>query len=146
MTKRRRLIEFFEEYEANINSAILCDQPGASAAAGAFARCFVGSDAGGVTCGSNDEAFVRTIVETCRFYRSIGTRFLRLEGIDSTPIDEHHIMARVHWVGEYERPEGTKRVPFDAVYFVRLGDPAFQIFGYVTGNERAALREHGIIP
>ncbi len=146
MSKRRRLIEFFEEYEANINSAILCDQPGASAAAAAFAECFVGSDPAGVTCGRNGDAFVQSIIETCEFYRSIGTRSLRLEGIDSTPIDANHIMARVHWVGEYEGLEGMKIVPFDAVYFVRMVDPAFTIFGYVTGNERAALREQGIIP
>lgn len=146
MSKRRHLIEFFEQYEANINSAILCDQPGASDAARAFAECFVGSGPEGVDCGHNDDTFVRSIIGTCEFYRSIGTRFLRLEGIDSTPIDDHHIMARVHWVGEYERPEGTKIVPFDAVYFVRMIGPAFTIFGYVTGNERAALRAHGIIP
>ena len=146
MSKRSRLIAFFEEYEANVNSAILCDQPGASAAAGAFAEHFIGSDATRLTCRRNDSTFVDAIVENCNFYREIGTRSLRLEGIDSVPIDEHHVMARVHWVGEYDRPGGIQTVAYDAVYFVRMAGEEFKIFGYVAGDERKSLREHGIIP
>ena len=146
VTKRRRLIEFFEEYEANFNSAILCDGPGAEASAAAFAKCFVGATPSGLVCRTNDDEFVRAIEQSCEQYRKLGTRAMRLEGIDTTPIDQNHVMARVHWKGEYRRPDSSQvEIAFDVVYFVRMVDDETAIFGYVTGDEQRALREHGLV-
>ncbi|MBA2291292.1 MAG: hypothetical protein H0W15_02425 [Gemmatimonadales bacterium] len=144
MTRRRELITFFEDYEASLNAAILCDEPGAAAAASAFGETFVDGKQAGVECRRNDDTFVKAIIATCETYRHNGIRALRLEGIDSTPIDQDHVMTRVHWLAEYRDADGTDiPVPFDSVYFVRITGP-MKIFGCITGDEQRALRLHGM--
>lgn len=144
MTKRQQLIAFFEDYEANLNSAILCDHPGTAAAAAAFGKTFVDGDEEGVGCRRNDDEFVQAIIDTCDGYRQNGIRAIRLEGIDSTPIDQNHVMARVHWLGEYRGADGAHiPVPFDSVYFVRITGP-MTIFGRITGDEQRALQKRGL--
>ncbi len=144
MTKRKQLITFFEDYEASLNSAILCDHPGAAAATAAFGETFVAGDESGVVCRRNDDQFVQAIIATCEAYRRMGIRALRLEGIDSTPIDQDHVMARVHWLAEYRRGDDTDiRIPFDTVYFVRITGP-MKIFGRIAGDEQRALQRHGL--
>jgi len=146
MTKRRRLIEFFEGYEANFNAAILCVADGVTQCADAFAEVFVAAEPARLACSRNDDSFRQSIEESCLFYRTVGTRAVRLDGIDSTPIDGDHVMARVHWRGEFRRADGSDvEVPFDIVYFVRMNDDVMKIFGYVTGDQQAALRQHGVL-
>ncbi|MEO5824411.1 MAG: hypothetical protein ABIR59_00815 [Gemmatimonadales bacterium] len=143
MTKRQQLITFFEDYEASLNSAILGDAPGATDTAAAFSETFVDGNEAGVACRRNDDRFVEAIVASSETYRRNGIRALRLEGIDSTPIDQDHVMARVHWLGEYRDARGDVRIPFDTVFFVRITGP-MKIFGRVTGDEQRALRQHGL--
>ena len=146
MSKRSRLIEFFEEFETSFNAAMVCDEDGVTAFAEAFADSFIAADPSGVRCGHNDDAFRQRLKDECRFYRQIGTRATRLEGIDTTPIDRHHVMARVHWLGEYRREDGTDiNLRFDVVYFVRMVGDVVRIFGYVTGDAVRALRENGLL-
>ncbi len=144
MTRRQQLITFFEDFEASLNAAILCDAPGATNAATAFDETFVDGNEAGVECRRNDDRFVEAIIASCETYRRNGIRALRLEGIDSTPIDQDHVMARVHWLAEYRDADGTDvRIPFDTVYFVRITGP-MKIFGRITGDEQRALRQHGL--
>lgn len=146
MTKRKQLISFFEEYEANLNSAILGDAPGAAHAALAFGETFVDANEAGVECRRNDDSFVATIIASCDAYRRNGIRALRLEGIDSTPIDQDYVMARVHWIGEYRHGGDTDlRVPFDVVYLVHIVGP-MKIYGRMAGDEQRAMRRHGLDP
>ena len=140
------MIAHFEQFEAHLNAAILCDERGAAGAAAAFAPTFVISDEAGVRCGTNDAAFVAEITARCDSYRRVGTRSLRLEGIDSSPLDANHVTARAHWIGEFQRSDGTLlSVPFDTICFVRFDEGALQIIGYLPGTEREALRAHGIV-
>lgn len=146
MSKRSRLIEFFEEYETSFNAAMVCDEGGVIAAAEAFAGSFVAADPSGVRCAHNDDRFRQRLKDECQFYRQVGTRAMRLEGIDTTPIDTQHVMARVHWLGEFRRDDGTDvNIRFDVVYFVRMTGDVLRIFGYVTGDAVRALRENGLL-
>ncbi len=145
MSKRSRLIEFFEEYETNFNAAILCEAEGIEATAAAFASSLVAADPSGVWCSRNDDTFRQRLKDDCRFYRQVGTRAMRLEGIDTTPIDPQHVMARVHWLGEYRRDDGTDvDIRFDVVYFVRMLGDVVRIFGSVAGDAKREMRENGL--
>lgn len=145
MSKRRRLIDFLEGFETNLNAAILCDDEGAARAARAFGAAFVESDHEGVRAMQNDDTLVRAIVERCTFHRELGARALRLEGIDSTPVDQDHVMARVHWLGEYRQPDGTDvAVPFENVYLIRTADREMSIVAAVSGDERRQLEARGL--
>lgn len=146
MSKRSRLVEFFENYETSFNAAMACDEDAVTSSAEAFADSFVAADPSGVRCSHNDNSFRQRLKDECRFYRQVGTRAMRLEGIDTTPIDAQHIMARVHWLGEFRRSDLTDiDIRFDVVYFIRMTGNAVQIFGYVTGDAVRALRENGLL-
>ncbi len=145
MTRRRRLITFFEEFETSLNSAIQCDDAGAAAAARAYAPAFITSDREGARCVTNDDGLTRAIVARCESYRKLGARALRLEGIDSTPVDDDHVMARVHWLAEYRRANDTDvAVTFETVYLVRFSDVQIAIIASISGDEQRQLEAHGL--
>ncbi|MOA64116.1 hypothetical protein D3C78_1900710 [compost metagenome] len=56
-------------------------------------------------------------------------------------------MAHVAWTATYARKDQPDvAIDFDVHYFVQTLDrEAPKVFGWVTGDEQALLREHGII-
>lgn len=142
------LKDFFAAYEARTNKA-LQDPPevDAEATADAFAECFVEASPKGVSCGKNDEQFREVIPKGFDFYRSLGTKAMKIVSLETTPLDDLHAVARVHWEAFYERKDGRKeRIGFDVIYLVQqLGDKP-RIFAYVTGDEEQLYREKGLVP
>ncbi len=143
--------EFFAEYEKHTNGAI--HNPGATdpeAIALMYAECFVGASPGHVTCARNDNEFRAALRQGMEFYRSIGTRSMKIKGLDETAIDELHSLATAHWVAEHQLKLGKgtkkKRMDFDVTYLVQMRDGEPRIFAYVSGDEMAAYREAGLIP
>lgn len=137
---------FFREYVAAFNRS-LGETPDYETILAAFAPCFVGAGPTGVVCGHNDDSFLRILEQGYAFYRSIGTRSMTLLRVDPTPIDANHQMARVFYSSEYERPGGDRvTIDFDVTYMLHIENAVPRIFAYVAGDERALLREHGLIP
>jgi len=140
--------DFFAAYAAGFNKA-LADAPeiDVEATAGAFAGCFIAADPNGVACGKNDEQFRTQIPAGFAFYRSIGTKSMRIASLEVTPLDDYHLMAKVHWEAVYLKPDGgEERIDFDNIYFVQTIGEKPRIFGYITGDEQKLLRERGLIP
>lgn len=55
-------------------------------------------------------------------------------------------MAHITWTATYIRKdEPDKTIDFDVHYFVQLLDGVPKVFGWVSGDEQALLRKHGII-
>jgi hypothetical protein len=55
-------------------------------------------------------------------------------------------VAHVAWTATYARkdqPDVT--IDFDVHYFVRTLDGKSKVFGWVSGDEQALLRKHGIV-
>lgn len=144
----QRLREFFAAYEARTNKA-LADPPevDVDATVSAFADCFVEANPKGVQCGQNGDEFREAVGKGFEFYRSLGTKQMKIVSLAVTPLDELHAMAKVHWESFYRRKDGREeRIEFDVIYFVQVIGDAPRIFAYITGDEQKAYEEKGLTP
>ena len=69
-----------------------------------------------------------------------------MRGVRIAPMDERHCVAHVAWTAHYtrkDRPEVT--INFDVHYFVQKLEDEPKVFGWVSGDEQALLKEHGIV-
>jgi hypothetical protein len=137
---------FFDEYAAAFNRS-LGDKVDADAIMAAFADCFVGAGPSGVICGHNGKPFRDALENGYAFYKDVGTKRMSVRGLDVTAIDDDHHMVAVHWRAEYERKDGSPvAIDFDVTYMLQtLPGEASKIFAYVSGDEMAALKAHGLL-
>ena len=71
---------------------------------------------------------------------------LAVRAITTPPIDETHQLARVDYRATYHKPRGeTVAIDFAVTYFLAAQEQTFTIFGFVAGDERALLRQHGVL-
>lgn len=114
--------------------------------ASAYTSSFIAASPAGVMTGANDRNFLETMRNGFAYYRQIGTKDMRIRHIRISPIDELHCMAHVSWTATYARKEGADvSIDFDVHYFIKKLDKEPKIFGWVTGDEQAALKQHGVI-
>ena len=141
------LEDFFGEYSERMNRGLLAEaQVDAEGTAAAFAECFIEAGPQGVSCAKNDAAFLAAIPKGLEFYRSIGTRSMRVTAIEGGEIREGHYMARVYWQADYIRKDGSElSLEFDVVYLLQLRVDGLKIFGYITGDEQQAYQDAGLI-
>ena len=135
----------FERYERVFNTALRgeLDLDDLSAL---YAREFIAASPAGVMAGKNDEQLGQVMTEGFARYRAIGTKEMRLRGLRVSPIDEHHCVAHVTWRATYARKdEPDVTIDFDVHYLVQKLGAGPQVFGWVSGDEQAVLKEHGII-
>jgi hypothetical protein len=138
---------FFQAYAKRTNEAI-ADPPKVDVAGvrGAFADYFVGADPNGVHGGRNGLLFRLMVRWGFRAYRRLGTTAIDLTGLEVTSLDDFHAMARVDWVAHYDgRRGGGKDIPFSNLYLLQIRDGEARIFAYVTPDEEAALKAHGLM-
>jgi len=144
----QKVRDFFSRYEALFQNS-LGDHPqvDVDAIVASFADYFVESSPVGVHGGPNNEQFHEMIPQGYAFYRQIGTTRMKAGALDITSINDQHVMAKVHWISTFKKQDGsTDTIEFDNVYFLTLASGEPKIFAYVTPDEQAALREHGLIP
>jgi hypothetical protein len=137
---------FFEEYCAAFNRS-LGERVDTDAIMSAFADCFVGASPQGVSCGHNGAHF-REVLETgYKFYKDVGTERMNVRGVDVTEIAPDHHSVRVAWRADYKRRDGSPvSIDFDVTYFLQTQrGQGPKIFAYVTGDEMAALEQHGLL-
>jgi hypothetical protein len=111
-----------------------------------YAPEFIAASPQGVMTGKNDEHLRQVMARGYARYKAIGTREMRIRSLRISPIDEHHCIAHAAWTATYTRngsPDVT--IDFDVHYFVQKlsGEP--KIFGWVSGDEQALLRKHGVV-
>ncbi|MCD9032740.1 nuclear transport factor 2 family protein [Luteimonas sp. Y-2-2-4F] len=137
--------QLFERYERFFNRSLGGDADMAEAAA-FYAPEFIAAWPGGVSAGKNDERLGAVLAQGYERYRAMGTRAMRLGAIRVSPIDDLHCVAHVAWTATYardDRPETT--IDFEVHYLVQSLDGQPRIFGWVTGDEEALLKERGIV-
>lgn len=137
--------KLFERYERFFNRSLSGDTT-MEETASLYASEFIAATPAGVMTGKNDDQFKHVMVQGYAHYRAIGTKEMRIRHIRLSPIDEHHCVAHVAWSALYARkdqPDVT--IDFEVHYFVQqlAGEP--KVFGWVSGDEQAVLKEHGIV-
>ena len=137
--------KLFERYERVFNAALHGDVDMDDVAA-LYAADFIAASPAGVMTGKNDEQLKQVMAQGYARYRAIGTKEMRIRQLRISPMDEHHCVAHVAWRATYvrnDKPDVT--IDFDVHYLVQQLGAEPKVFGWVSGDEQAALKEHGII-
>lgn len=136
-------VELFERYEREFNEG-LNGKADLEAIARLYASSFIGASPAGVFAGRNDDELRKVTVEGFKHYRATGVQQMKVRHLDVSPIDDLHGLARVGWSATYRTGDMQKVIDFTNVYLVRVEDSRGQVFGWITGDEAAELRKHGI--
>jgi hypothetical protein len=135
----------FERYESFFNQSLGGDMD-MDEVASLYASEFIGAAPAGVMTGKNDNQFKQVMAQGYGHYRAIGTKEMRIRNVRLSPIDEHHCVAHVAWTATYARKDQPDvAIDFDVHYFVQKLDGEPKVFGWVSGDEQAVLRKHGVI-
>lgn len=137
--------KFFERYENCFNRSLGGDMDMDEVAA-LYASEFIAASPAGVMAGKNDDQLKRLMARGYARYREIGTKEMRLRDIRFSAIDDQHCVAHVAWTAIYApKDQPDVAIDFDVHYFVQKLDGEPKVFGWVSGDEQALLRKHGII-
>jgi len=135
----------FERYERLFNDA-LAGAPDIEAIAALYAAECIGAAPAGVRTAHNDAPFRQALAQGYAHYRAIGTKAMRMGAIRLTPIDALHCIAHVPWTATYARPDLPETsIAFEVHYLVQTLDGTARVFGWITGDETALLRQHGVV-
>lgn len=137
--------QLFRDYEA-LTARGLRGDVHADAFGAFFAAEFIAASAQGVRGGKNDAAMRDAMADEFAHHRKVGATAMRVEAVRIMPLDAAHCVAAVDWSATYDRgarPDVTIR--FTVHYFVQQTADGPRIFGWVSGDEQAALREHEIL-
>ncbi|WEF23845.1 nuclear transport factor 2 family protein [Paracoccus sp. S3-43] len=137
--------QLFRDYEA-LTARGLRGDVDADAFAAFFAPEFIGASPQGVRGDKNDAAMREAMAEEFVHHRKVGAKAMRIEAIRVLPLDAAHCVASVDWIASYGRKAGSDaQIRFTVHYFVQRTADGPRIFGWVSGDEQAALKEQGIL-
>jgi hypothetical protein len=137
--------KLFDRYERFSRQSLAGDVDMNEVAA-LYASEFIAASPAGVMAGKNDDHLKQTMRQGYAHYREIGTKDMRIRDVRVSPIDEHHCIAHVAWTASYARKDQPDiAIDFDVHYLVQKLDGDPKVFGWVSGDEQALLRQHGII-
>jgi hypothetical protein len=135
---------FFERYERFFNQSLAGDMDMDEAVA-LYASEFIAASPAGVMTGKNDDQLKQILAQGYARYRTIGTKDMRIRDVRLSPVDDHHCVAHVAWTATYARKDQPDvAIDFDVHYLVQELDGEPKVFGWVSGDEQALLRKHGI--
>lgn len=142
----QQLQAFFKLYADSFNNALNEDTPDIEWTVNSFSNSFIAANPLGVTCGQNNEEFNSAIFQGYALYKSIGVKAMDIISIETTELDDFHAMTKVRWKSSYVKKDNSKgNIEFDNYYFTQTKLKEHKIFAYITGDEQAALKEHGLI-
>ena len=137
--------KFFDRYEETFRES-LRGEADMDRVAALYAAEFIAASPAGVMTGKNDEQLKRTVSQGYVRYRDIGTKDMRIRNVRLSPIDKHHCVAHVAWTATYARKDlRDVTIEFDVHYLIQMLGDEPKVFGWVSGDEQALLKKHGII-
>ncbi|HKO81861.1 MAG TPA: hypothetical protein VJU78_15755 [Chitinophagaceae bacterium] len=137
--------QFFSAYESRFNDAINGKED-IDGTVNSFETCFLEASPAGINCGKNDESLREAIPKGNAYYKSIGTKSMKISKLDITKLDDLHYMVKVYWDSLYEKKDKKMiSIGFDVIYFLRAKENEWKIFLYITGDEQKVLKENGLI-
>jgi hypothetical protein len=135
---------FFERYELFFKKS-LAGSMDADEMSSLYASAFIAASPAGVMTGKNDDQLKQVMAQGYARYRAIGTKEMRVRDVRISAMDEHHCVAHVAWTATYARNSQPDAViDFDVHYLMQKLDGQPKIFGWVSGDEQALLKKHGI--
>lgn len=135
----------FERYEDTFRRS-LAGETDMAEVASLYAPEFIAASPLGVRSGKNDEDFQQSMVQGYAYYRAIGTRDMQVRDVRLSAIDEFHCVARVAWTATYLRDDLPETaIDFEVHYLVQVLNGAAKVFGWVSGDENAVLKQHGVL-
>jgi len=142
---KKTVNELFQRYQElfqkALKGAVDMDQVASS-----YATAFIAASPAGLRVGHNDEQWKQAMQRGFENYRKIGTKDMLLRTVRIAPIDQHHCLAHVAWTAVYDRgTEPDVSIDFEVHYLVQQLESDPKIFGWVSGDEQAVLKQHGII-
>ncbi|MBB3391635.1 hypothetical protein FHT82_004413 [Rhizobium sp. BK275] len=136
--------KLFERYERLFRQA-LAGKADMDEIASLYASDVIAASPAGVMSGKNDDELKRMMAQGYEHYRSIGTKEMLLRHVRLSPIDESHCVAHVAWRAAYARKDQPDTdIDFEVHYLVQVLDGGAKVFGWVSGDEQALLKQHGI--
>jgi hypothetical protein len=137
--------KLFERYERSFNQSLGGDMDMAEVAS-LYASDFIAASPAGVMTGKNDDQLKQVMADGYARYRAMGTKEMRIRNVRLSPMDEYHCVAQIAWTAIYARKDQPDvAIDFDVHYLVQELDGEPKVFGWVSGDEQALLRKHGII-
>ncbi len=137
--------KLFERYESVFNRSLAGDLDLDEVAA-LYAAEFIAASPAGVRAGKNDDHLRQAMTQGYAHYRAIGTKGMRIRHVRLSPMDDDHCVAHVAWTATYSRKDQPDvAIDFDVHYLVQQLDGEPKVFGWVSGDEQALLRAHGIV-
>jgi hypothetical protein len=137
--------KLFERYERFFKESLDGDLD-MDKVASLYASRFISATPAGVMTGKNDKQLKQVMAQGYARYRAIGTKEMRIRDLRLSPLDDHHCVAHVAWTATYARKdESDIAIDFDVHYFVQTLGGVSKVFGWVSGDEQALLRKHGIV-
>lgn len=136
--------KLFERYERLFRQA-LAGKADMDEIASLYASDVIAASPAGVMSGKNDDELKQMMAQGYEHYRSIGTKEMLLRHVRLSPIDESHCVAHVAWRATYARKDQPDTdIDFEVHYLVQVLDGGAKVFGWVSGDEQALLKQHGI--
>jgi len=119
--------KFFEDFERSSNtfeSDLLSLQ---------FSDPFMAADPdGGIQVVKMDD-FIAGIAKRRAFFQSLGLQFTKMVSLDETRLNEHYVMANVHWQMHFEQDPGKQVDAHNSsVYILFVKDDSPRIVFYLT--------------
>ncbi|MFD4839136.1 nuclear transport factor 2 family protein [Achromobacter sp. NPDC058515] len=138
----RKLFERYERFfNQSLHGVVNMDEM-----ASLYASAFVAASPAGVMAGKNDDQLKQAMAQGYARYRAMGTKEMRIRDVRISPVDELHCMAHVAWTAVYARKDQPDTIiDFDVHYLVQTRDGAAKVFGWMSGDEQALLKKHGIV-
>lgn len=141
----KHIHEFFRQYVEFFRQG-LRNEADLDQVASSYASAFIAASPAGVMAGYNDGQLQQVMQQGFERYRQMGTKDMALRGVRIDPIDEHHCLAHVAWTATYARDAAPDTaIDFEVHYLMQQLDGTPRIFGWVSGDEQALLRQHGIL-
>lgn len=141
---QQAVADLFGRYERETNAA-LAGRADVKAIRDLYDASFIAASPSGIMAGKNNDAFVRALTAGFDRNRAIGTRQMTVRDLAVERVDALHALARVAWRATYDVRGASKAIEFTNVYLVRVDGDRARVFGWITGDEDAELRRHGII-
>ena len=137
--------EFFDRYQRFFMEA-LADNLDTDELSALYTSDFIAASPAGVMTGKNDDTLKQAMINGYAYYRAIGTKSMKVRHIRLSRIDELHTVAHVAWTAVYARSSQPDiSIDFEVHYLVQELNGQPKVFGWVSGDEQALLRERGIV-
>ncbi len=145
MVAKADVRKFFKAYERVYNDAmggeVNMDDVGQMYSTG-----FVSVTPAGVMVGENGQPLKDVMRKGFEAYRALGSKKMTYTDVAVTAIDRDHCVARVQWSGQYQRKnKECLTIDFEVNYLVERRDGRLKVFGWITGDEQAEFRKHGLL-